>query len=218
MIVGQLHSLVVKMSAEPLIRELFRGLEATLHERLAMIEQVLHSVEKPKIPLYDNEFVQRIGRLERLVASSQSHDTSLLEARITALEENLASVFSDVDRMKETQTSFKPIMPSPILPLRSHVIEMPVNELLLSGDEKHVDEEPPVEVDEQVEEEEVEEEEEEAEEEEEEGEELALEEFTYKGKTYYKDDENQVYEMDEEGGVSDPIGSWNGKRIIPHTH
>jgi hypothetical protein len=97
-------------------------------------------------------------------------------------------------------------------------VEVPVNELLLSGDEKHLDEEPPVEVDEELAEEEEEAEEEAAEEEEEEEEGLAVEEFTYKGKTYYKDEENQVYEMDEEGGLSDPIGSWNGKRIIPFTH
>lgn len=192
-----------KMNAEPLIRELFRGLETTIHERLSMIEQVLHSVEKPKVPLYDNEFISRIERLERLVASQNMvqvpGDNSLLEERVTALEENLASLFSDVERLKE--------IPSPILPMRTHTVDM-----LLSGDEKVLDEEPIVEVVENVQEEELVEEEEEAEEE------LALEEFEYKGKTYYKDEDNQVYEMDEEGDISEPIGVWNGKRIIPFSH
>jgi hypothetical protein len=203
------------MSTEPLIRELFRGLEATLHERLSMIEQVLHSVEKPKVPLYDHEFVSRIERLEKLVAASPSNH-SLLYSRLTAAEANLASLFSEIEQIRSAQKSVS--LPSPILPLRSFTVEVPVNELLLSGDEKHLDEEPPVEVDEELAEEEEEAEEEAAEEEEEEEEGLAVEEFTYKGKTYYKDEENQVYEMDEEGGLSDPIGSWNGKRIIPFTH
>ena len=197
------------MSAESLIRELFRGLETTIHERLSMIEQVLHSVEKPKVPLYDNEFISRIEKLERLVASQNSvhvpSDNSLLEERVTALEENLATLFSDVERMKETP-------PSPILPMRTHTVDM-----LLSGDEKILDEEPIVEVVENVQEEEIVEEQEEEEEEEEE-QELALEEFEYKGKTYYKDEDNQVYEMDDEGDISEPIGSWNGKRIIPFSH
>jgi hypothetical protein len=46
-----------------------------------------------------------------------------------------------------------------------------------------------------------------AEEEDEEG--LALEEITFKGKTYYKDSENTVYILDENDDLSDPLGVWN---------
>jgi hypothetical protein len=193
------------MSAESIIRELFRGLETTIHERLSMIEQVLHTVEKPKVPLYDSEFISRIERLERLANTPHAIDlpmnNSLLEERVSALEDNLASLFSDIEHLKETQS--KQTFPSPILPLRSHTVDV-----LLSGDEKFLDEEPVVEVVENVQEEDLVEEEEE----------LSLEEFEYKGKTYYKDEDNQVYEMDEEGDISEPIGSWNGKRIIPFSH
>ena len=49
-----------------MIRQLFSGLETTLHERLALIEQVLNTIEKPKVALYDNEFVKRIGRILRI--------------------------------------------------------------------------------------------------------------------------------------------------------
>lgn len=229
------------MSAEPIIRELFRGLEATLHERLGVIEQVLHSVEKPKVPLYDSEFIARIERLERLVLSYASNnqvvynqnDNSLLEERITALEENLASVFADVEALKENRRTMATlVMPSPILPLRTHEVDV-----LLSGDEKVLDdeppvgvdekvldEEPPVEVDEDAEEEEEEEEaEEEQEEEEEEGDEeegLELEDLAdsnpkYAGKGLYKDSENNVYHMDEDGNISEIVGTWNGKKFIP---
>jgi hypothetical protein len=66
-------------------------------------------------------------------------------------------------------------------------------------------------------EEETEEAEEETEEAEEEGEALELEEFEYKGSTYYRDPENNVYMMDEEGElVDEPIGVWSEvkKRIV----
>jgi hypothetical protein len=71
------------------------------------------------------------------------------------------------------------------------------------------------------EQEEAEEEQEEAEEEQEEGEEEAeameeeeevvtFEEFEYKGVTYYKDSDGQVYQKDADGDLDDtPIGVWN---------
>ena len=59
----------------------------------------------------------------------------------------------------------------------------------------------------EVEEEEEEEEEEEAEEAEEA---LELEEFEYKGVTYYRDAELQVYQLDTDGDLDEtPIGVWN---------
>ena len=52
--------------------------------------------------------------------------------------------------------------------------------------------------------------EEEVEEAEAEGEALELEEFEYKGTTYYRDSENQVYQQDADGDLDDtPIGVWN---------
>ena len=51
----------------------------------------------------------------------------------------------------------------------------------------------------------------ESEAEEEEGEALELEEFEYKGSTYYRDSDNNVYMADEDGDVNveEPIGVWN---------
>ena len=58
--------------------------------------------------------------------------------------------------------------------------------------------------------EEQEEEEVEEEVEEEEDEAMELEEFDYKGVTYYRDGENQVYQKDADGDLDDtPIGVWN---------
>jgi hypothetical protein len=57
-------------------------------------------------------------------------------------------------------------------------------------------------------------EEEEAEEEEEEAEEaVEYEEIQYKGVTYYKDSENQVYVLDADGDLDDtPVGVWNEEK------
>jgi hypothetical protein len=53
----------------------------------------------------------------------------------------------------------------------------------------------------------------EAEAEEVEEEAVSLEEFTYKGETYYKDSENSVYQVDQDGDVDDtPIGMWNEQK------
>ena len=58
--------------------------------------------------------------------------------------------------------------------------------------------------------EEEQEEEEQEEEEEEEG--VELSELTYKGKTYYKDNEEFIYGIDEEGQPTDqPVGIWKEK-------
>lgn len=47
------------------------------------------------------------------------------------------------------------------------------------------------------------------EEEEEDGEAVEVEEFIYKGKTYQRDNENNVYDDGEH------VGTWNGKKIVP---
>ena len=88
-------------------------------------------------------------------------------------------------------------------------------EELMEVEEEEVEEVEEEEVEEEeVEEEEVVEEVEEEEVEEEEEEEEAdagveLEEFEYKGATYYRDTENKVFMLDEDGSVGEPIGLWN---------
>jgi hypothetical protein len=53
----------------------------------------------------------------------------------------------------------------------------------------------------------------EAEEEEEEEEAVELDEFEYKGVTYFKDAENQVYQVDADGDLDDsPIGVWSEEK------
>ena len=179
------------MSAEPMIRELFRTLETTLHERLSLIEQILVAVEKPKVPLYDNEFVKRIERLERQQSQvvSAAPDTSYLESRIAALEDQLAATHGEVEELRMR-------LATPIGVAREASVILPEED-----------------VDGEVLEEEVAEEEEEPVEEEEAA--LELETLEYRGVTYYKDAEDNVYGTDEEGTViPEPIARWNGTKLV----
>jgi hypothetical protein len=169
-----------------MIRELFRTLETTLHERLSLIEQILVAVEKPKVPLYDNEFVKRIERLERQQSQvvSAAPDTSYLESRIAALEEQLAATHGEVEELRMR-------LATPLGVAQEASVILP---------EEDVDGEV-------LEEEEVAEEEEEAA--------LELEPLEYRGVTYYKDAEDNVYGTDEEGTViPEPIARWNGTKLV----
>jgi flagellar biosynthesis GTPase FlhF len=76
--------------------------------------------------------------------------------------------------------------------------------------EEEVEEEAEEEAEEEVEEEAEEEVEEEAEAMEEEEEVVTFESFEYKGETYYKDPDGQVYQADADGDLNEtPIGVWN---------
>jgi hypothetical protein len=182
MILLGFSSLVKKMSAEPMIRELFRSLESTLHERLSLVEQILVTIEKPKVPLYDHEFVKRIERLER---ASHAPDTSFLESRIAALEEQLVSTCAELESLKSQMAQGHRAGPSQLMAQAEEAIEL----------------------EEEVEVEETQEEPQE------EG--LELEELEYRGVTYYKDADNNVYGTDEEGAViPEPIARWNGTKLV----
>ena len=177
------------MSTEPLIRELFRNLEGNLHERLVMIEQILNAVEKPKVPLYDNEFVGRIEALERQQKRPVAMDD--MNARFLSLESMITKMYVEVESLKRQRSVVSPVVAPVVAP-----VPAPAPAPAPYWEEEEVE----VEV----------------EEEEEEGEELELEEFEYKGRTFFKDQNNMVYAVDGEGGIAtdEPVGQWNGKRIV----
>jgi len=121
---------------------------------------------------------------------------------------------------KTTVVDLSPYIPNPIIVHKKDEEkekgkekgkkEVEVVEAKVVGEE--ATEEAEVEQEEEVEEAEEAQEEEQAEEQEEEQEEedsLNVEPFEYNGRTYYKDEENNVYQEDEEGGVDDtPIGRY----------
>ena len=190
------------MSSE-LLHELFSGLEKSVHERLVMAEDVLHKKQESELA----ELVRVQGykidalslQLNRVVEqlSQMKTPASLLPSAMSTM-----MVASAPAPVAATPTVTKNVMVSPPV-----VAAKPVVPVLLP--------EPEV-VEEEVDDAEAEVEEEEAEEEEEEA--VELEEFTYKNKTYYKDGENQVYQIGGDGELDDtPIGIWNEKtkRIHP---
>jgi len=201
--------------SEQLIHELFRGVESVVHERLVIAEDVLQKKQSSELA----EMVKIQGyKIDSL--SMQLHKLSDLITVLTSLKASqINHPFIHPDSV-----AFMPQAPMPQAPM-PQAAPMPFAEPVL----KNVTIGPCVSaidmaeevLEEEVLEEEVleEEEEEEVEEEvEEEAQEVELEEFIYKKKTYYKDGENQVYQMDSDGNLDDsPIGVWNEQtqRIHP---
>jgi hypothetical protein len=198
--------------SEQLIHELFRGVESVVHERLVIAEDVLQKKQSSELA----EMVKVQGyKIDNL--SMQLHKLSEQIAILTSLKASqINHPFIHPDSV-----AFMPQAPMPQVPMPQ--APMPVAEPIL----KNVTIGPCVSAIDMAEEEVVEEEEvleeevleEEVEvEEEEEAQEVELEEFIYKKKTYYKDGENQVYQMDSEGNLDEsPIGMWNEQtqRIHP---
>ena len=201
--------------SEQLIHELFRGVESVVHERLVIAEDVLQKKQSSELA----EMVKIQGyKIDSL--SMQLHKLSDLITVLTSLKAsqiNHPFIHPDSVAFMPQATMSQAPMPQAPMP---QAAPMPLAEPVL----KNVTIGPcvsAIDMTEEVLEEEVleEEEEEEVEEEvEEEAQEVELEEFIYKKKTYYKDGENQVYQMDSDGNLDDsPIGVWNEQtqRIHP---
>lgn len=194
--------------SEQLIHELFRGVESVVHERLVIAEDVLQKKQSSELA----EMVKIQGyKIDSL--SMQLHKLSDLITVLTSLKASqINHPFIHPDSVAFMPQATMPQAPMP------QAAPMPFAEPVL----KNVTIGPcvsAIDMTEEVFEEEVLEEEEEVEEEvEEEAQEVELEEFIYKKKTYYKDGENQVYQMDSDGNLDDsPIGVWNEQtqRIHP---
>ena len=225
------------MSA-PMIHELFRGLERTIHERLEIIEEMVRRGPSgptgPTGPVrvgptgaepWSVAILHRLEALERRECPDTEkimRGHAYLLARIDALEEELRNKPSSL--IPPHPLVGIEIVPKKEVTLVDHNPER-INEadrlLLNSSARKALQEEEEAE-EEVVAEEEVELAEEEElveEEEEEEAEDEAeeLEEFEYKGATYYRDGEKNVFMTDEDGElIPTPIGVWSEvkKRII----
>ena len=185
--------------SENTVRELFQNLERAIHERLKVIEDVIISHAKPSVDPSLKALADRISYLEGELKALRAERAPLIPPNpLEGLE---------VIPKKEvilTETSPEPLSVADRLLLNSSALKA------LEKDER-----------EEVEEAEAEpyEEEAEAEAEEAEAEEDAeeLEEFEYKGSTYYRDGESNVFMADEDGElIPTPIGVWSEvkKRII----
>jgi hypothetical protein len=210
-----------------MVRELFRGLETTIHERLSIIEELLRSsaggdgsMEKSmQIQRPDPAVLDRLSKLESRVDKT----VSMLHILNDTLNVSLDAMKHTIRRLEASHTATIP-SPDEVQQEIAHREVTGAAELAEAEAAEVEEQEEVVEEEEEeeevVEEEVVEEEEVEEEEVEEEGEELELEEFVYKrnGKSYYRDQDNNVYQDDEDGNLVDtPVGVWNPKteRIHP---
>ena len=235
--------------SESTVRDLFRSLEQTLHERLRVIEDVLiHSkgtnnadkaVKSCKCEAYHQQIItteplikQHITEIHqlRLELQRQGDKIRSLEVDVEkAGSQAKAALLKDQLLPTRPMAGIEVVMPAKIVQVQ---LSQPSLPSLPSQPLEEVEEEVVEEVEEEVVEEVVEEVIEEAEEtveaeeaeeteaeEAEEAEGLELEEFEYKGKTYYRDAENNVYVANEDGEVDaeNPIGTWNAlkQRILP---
>jgi len=137
---------------------------------------------------------------------NQAGEIEELKSTLYRVSDNITNI---VNRITIMERNAEPSIASPYEPMPELCVD---NDLKVVTIKEEVVEEVEEEV---VEEEVVEEVEEEVEEELEEESSLELEEFEYKGMTLYRDPNNKVYRMDEEGALSEPLGIWdNGKQRI----
>jgi hypothetical protein len=225
-----------------MIRELFRGVESTLYERLRIIEDILvkqrQEGKNPHMEGVEKRLHETAEQVNRVETQTMRHiedmnrkvdmwmtGMSSLEQRIIEMQQEIRNKRKVDERPVElVQAQLDENKNATIIESNAKVaLEKAVRALPTVVETKKdlvvVEEEEVEEVEE--EEEEVEEEVEEEEEEEVEEEEEALTAFEFKGKTYYHDAEYKVYIPDEDGAVSDPVGIYDPatKRIrrLPST-
>jgi hypothetical protein len=188
------------MSKE-IISQIFRSLEASIHERLKVIEDLMMTSLNESKP-------QEFKPLEVTVENGERTVTVADDPRFAALSEQIVALTARLDSFVAKDRA-----PNTIL-LTSTLDVFPEEEDEVQPSSS-VKEDTEVEVPPEIEEEaeaEAEEEAEEEEEEEAEEEDFELVELEYKGTTYYRDEKtNKVYLPDDDGAIDpeQPLGIWN---------
>ena len=182
----------------------------TLTERVASLEETVSKLlNKEFLSGIELQRKSSIGSLSA-VQESDSNDLfkRLIETRsVYKIDANDADAEGTDDSEEEVEVDVEEVE------VEQEDAEEEVEEEEEEEVEVEEEEEVEVEVEEEAEEE-AEEAEEEAEEAEEEAEEaLELEGFEYKGVNYFRDTENQVYQVDADGDLDDsPIGIWSEEK------
>jgi hypothetical protein len=150
--------------------------------------------------------IDEVSRLSQKVSQMEKKSTPFFNAEVAPAPFGL-----DVWRMSD-MTEALPCEPEEaVIPAKS-MLQVLINKLpaTAEAEAEEAEEAAEEEAEEEAEAEAEEAEEEQEEEAEEEDEALELEEFEFKGVTYYKDPEGQVYQKDDDGDLDDtPIGIWN---------
>jgi len=169
-------------------RDIIRETKNAINARLDMLESM--------ISMNTNNANDSI----RETITNQSVEIEDLKSNLYRVSESISNILNRITIMERNAA---PSMPSPYEPMPELRVDNDVKVVMIEEEEEIEEKE---DVEEEMEE--VEEEMEEVEEEVEESS-LELEEFEYKGMTLYRDPENKVYRMDEEGALSEPLGIWD---------
>ena len=190
------------------IREIIRETRAAINTRLDMLEMLIQNSK----PMNQSNPVD-LSNIENML--------NLLTSKINSIEDKVNNIIHSKDEelpsiiLNDNVAEEKKVVVckkvEEVVEEKQEVIEeeQEVEEQEVVEEEQEVEEQEVVE-EEQEEQEVVEEEQEVVEEEQEVVEEQELTEFEYKGMILYRDGENKVYQMDEDGELVDtPIGVWN---------
>jgi hypothetical protein len=181
------------------IREIIRDTRAGINTRLDMLEMLIQNARAQNQYQSNAIDTSNIEIMLQLLTSKINSIEDKVNNIIYSKHEELPSIIVEdcvVDHKKMVQEEEKEV-------------EEEEEEMVKEEEEEEVKEEKEEEAKEEVKEEQ-EEVQEEQDVEEEEQEEQELTEFEYKGMILYRDGENKVYQMDEDGELVDtPIGVWN---------
>jgi len=167
-------------------RDIIRETKNAINARLDMLESMI-TMNSSKEDDYKSL---------RDTIANQSLEIDHLKSTLYRFNDTLTNLLTKITSMERNAA---PSITSPYEPMPELRVDNDVK--VVSVDKEVEEEEEEEEVEEEVEEEEVEEEVEESS--------LELEEFEYKNMTLYRDPENKVYRMDEEGALSEPLGIWD---------
>lgn len=218
---------MIQMS-NTLLRELFRGLESSIHERLVVLEELIRNTEEPHAePRGTIEQSLQITRMDPgLQERLSTIDTTLHE--LFALQKSIGNAMKESNRRVEDVSralSESKLHETDVSKALAQIqARLEALETIMPSDAEEEAEAEVAEADDHVIEEEEEtevadEEEEEEEEEVVEEEEVGLEgeEFTYKGVTLFRSTDNKVYQPDEDGSIDPdaPYGLWVANPKLP---
>jgi hypothetical protein len=211
------------------VRELIRETKNAVNARFDMLEHVLHISNVSTEPVHDNSKVYQL-------LHQQNEEIDSIKTMLYRFNDVISNIMRKIETMENYRVkeltplpSFSEVLPHLVISSKAEVTARSHSEVLeeseeqLEEEQQEEDNEQQEEDNEQQEEEDNEQQEEQQEEEdneqqeeeqheeeqEEEEEGVELEEFEYKGMTLYRDTENRVYRMDEDGALSDPLGLWD---------
>jgi hypothetical protein len=186
------------------IREIIRDTRAGINTRLDMLEMLIQNARPLRSTSVDTSNIEiMLQLLTSKINSIESKVNDIIESKY---DEDLPSLILEDDVIQDNKQVIQEKKEEKMVQeKKEEEVEEEMKEEMKEEKEEEVEEEVEEEMEEEVEEEMEEEVEEEMVQEEQE-----LTEFEYKGMILYRDAENKVYQMDEDGELVDtPIGVWN---------